>query len=376
MGRLRTGAVALAVVGLVAAGGAPASATHNSTPRHFGHGAAWHPTKFTPHHKPVAGATTVVASGLAGPLTFGVDGRQLYVGQAFAGIVSKLVPGDDPLVVGTAAAGADAAAVDVAPGVLTWGERVGGEGEPPSVSVLHRQTRDGVQDVDVLAYETSANPDKNTTYGFRDLSDACAAQVPAMFQSYQGAIDSHVYGSVNVGDTTYLADAGANAILKVDRKGTISTVAVLPGVPVKVSADQAAAFGLPACVAGHKYWFEPVPTDIEVAGGGSFYVTLLPGGPEDGSLGDQGRLVKVNRTGKVTTVATGLAGATGVAVAGDGSVFVAELNGNRVSSVDGRGRVRTLVELNQPAGVEWANGKLYVSTDVFGAGQVVSLKVR
>jgi len=84
----------------------------------------------------------------------------------------------------------------------------------------------------------------------------------------------------------------------------------------------------------------------------------------------------VNRTGKVTTVATGLAGATGVAVAGDGSVFVAELNGNRVSSVDGRGRVRTLVELNQPAGVEWANGKLYVSTDVFGAGQVVSLKVR
>ncbi|MBD8059295.1 ScyD/ScyE family protein [Cellulomonas sp. JH27-2] len=375
---LRAGVVALvAAAGLVAAGSAPASATqHADRGPHFGHGSVWskgwHPAK----HRPTAGTPTVVASDLAGPLTFAVGARSLYVGQAFAGIVTKHSKNADPVVVGAAVPGADAAAVDVAPGVLTWAER-GGDQESVTSSVLHRQTRDGVANIDLLAYETSNNPDQGNKYGLRGLDDACLAQVPAMFQPYTGLVDSHAYGSVNVGRTTYVADAGANAILKVDRTGKVSTVAVLKPVPVTITAEAAAAFGLPDCVVGHDYAFEPVPTDVEVGPGGALFVTLLPGGPEDGSLGALGKLVKVNpSSGKVTTIATGFAGATGLAVGRGGTVFVAELYGNQVSSVDCRGKVRVLTSLEQPAGLEWANGKLYASTGVFGAGQIVSMTVR
>ena len=55
----------------------------------------------------------------------------------------------------------------------------------------------------------------------------------------------------------------------------------------------AGQFGMPGCVVGHKFWFEPVPTDVEVHGG-MLYVTTLPGGPEDPSLGARGRVYTVD----------------------------------------------------------------------------------
>ncbi|WP_421734904.1 hypothetical protein [Cellulomonas sp.] len=78
----------------------------------------------------------------------------------------------------------------------------------------------------------------------------------------------------------------------------------------------------------------------------------------------------------MTLFATGFAGATNVAIGSGGTVFVAELYANQVSSVSRRGVVTPLVSLNQPAGLEWSHGKLYVSTDVFGDGKIVSLRVR
>ncbi|RHA37639.1 ScyD/ScyE family protein [Cellulomonas rhizosphaerae] len=383
--RLRTCAVsALAVAGLVIAG-APATARssdHHTSGlarvAHYGHGVSLpdhrHPVKS--HHAPRAGTPTTVATGLAGPLTFGVGAKSLYVGQAFAGIVSKIPKTGAPTVVGAATPGADAAGVEVSRGALTWTERAGEPGAPPTASLLHRQTRDGATTVDLLAYEQTANPDQKSTYGFRNLDAACAAQLDPMFQSYTGGVDSHAYGTLHAQGATYVADAGANAIFKVSAKGKVSTVAVLKAVPVVVPAAAAAALGLPACVAGKKYWFEPVPTDVEQGRDGWLYVSLLPGGPEDGSLGANGQVVKVNpRTGKVLTVAKGLAGATGLAVGPKGTVYVAQLNGNAVSWIDKRGTVRPLLTLTQPAGVEWAHGKLWVSTDVFGAGSIISVKV-
>jgi hypothetical protein len=387
--RVRTCAIAaLAVAGLVVAG-APATArsSDHRTPSHtssharvahYGHGVSLpdHRHPATSHHSPKAGTPTTVATGLIGPLTFGVGAKALYVGQAFAGIVSKIPKTGDPTVVGTAATGADAAGVEVSRGALTWTERSGDPGVPPTASLLHRQTRDGTTTVDLLAYEQTANPDQSNTYGFRNLDPACSGQLDPMFQSYPGAIDSHAYGTLHARGATYVADAGANAILKVSAKGKVSTVAVLKPVPVVVPADAAAALGLPDCVVGKKYWFEPVPTDVEQGRDGWLYVSLLPGGPEDGSLGANGQVVKVNpRTGKVVTVAKGLAGATGLAVGPKGTVYVAQLNGNAVSWIDKRGTVRPLLTLTQPAGVEWAHGKLWVSTDVFGAGSIVSVKV-
>jgi hypothetical protein len=387
--RLRTCAVAaLAVAGLVVAG-APATA-HSSGPAddpassryaaHYGHGLnlPGHRHGVKAKHTPRVGTPKTVASDLTTPLTFAVGARSLYVGQAFAGIVTKIPEWGGPAkVVGTAAPGADAVGVELSPGGLVWAERSGDDEGVVTASLLHRQSRHGKKTVDLLAYETAANPDKVNTYGFRDLDAACTAQVPEFVLPYTGMVDSHAYGTLASGRKTYVADAGANAILKVSKWGNVSTVAVLKPVPVRVSAAAAKALGLPDCVAGHTYWFEPVPTDVERGRDGWLYVTLLPGGPEDGSLGANGRVVKINpHTGKVVTVARGLSGPTGLAVGPKGTIYVAEMNSNEVSAINRHGHVRKLLTVTQPAGVEWAKGRLWYSSDVFGAGKVIAVKVR
>ena len=62
-----------------------------------------------------------------------------------------------------------------------------------------------------------------------------------------------------------VADAGANALLRVRNEGQHpARCAVLPPQPATITAEAAAALGLPDCVVGVTYAFEPVPTDVEV----------------------------------------------------------------------------------------------------------------
>jgi hypothetical protein len=386
-------AVAAVSAGLLVAGSVPASAhaaphTTSHAAFHPGHHAFdpgsfvtwWHP--FRSHHvkhahTPVAGTPVTVASGLLGPLTFDVARNgTLFVGQAFSGTLTKVDRhGTATDLVGPD--GTDLAAVSVDHGTVTWNERVGDEQSVTS-SVLQRRTPDGRvrQVADLLAYDAAHNPDGTTAYGFTNLPTGCT--VPPDFQS-TGGVDSHGYGSVTVGKVTYVADAGGNDVLRVDRRGHVSTVAVLPPKAITVTADIAAAFGLPGCVAGATYLLEAVPTDVEVGPDGWLYVSSLPGGPEDGSFGAVGSVYKVNpRTGQVKLLATGLAGATGLAVAPDGTVFAAELYAGDVVSISKRGVVSPFVTLPQPAGVEWHAGKVYVSTNVLSGpvGEVVAVPVR
>ncbi|MDD9205332.1 ScyD/ScyE family protein, partial [Georgenia sp. 10Sc9-8] len=214
------------------------------------------------------------------------------------------------------------------------------------------------------------------TYGVRGIDAECAAQLPPGVAPYRGHVDSHPYGSVTTRHGTYVADAGSNAVVKVDRRGKVRTVAVLPPTKVHITAEIATGFGLPACVVGKNILLESVPTDVEVGKRGELYVSTLPGGPE-GELGPLGAVYRLDpRTGAVKLVARGFTGATGLAVAPDGTIYVAELFGGQVSAISRRGKVTPLVDLPAPAGVEWAKGQLYVSTDVFGNGSIVSLKVR
>ena len=76
--------------------------------------------------------------------------------------------------------------------------------------------------------------------------------------------------------------------------GRIKTIAVLPPRPEVISQEQAESFGFPACTFGKTFNFEPVPTDVEVGRNGEPYVSSLPGGPEDASLGARGGVFRVN----------------------------------------------------------------------------------
>lgn len=229
---------------------------------------------------------------------------------------------------------------------------------------------------DLHAYETANNPDAVNRYGVEHpsqcVTDAFAAV--GMPASYTGGIDAHAYGVASRGREWLVADAGANAVLKVSNSGRISTLAVLPPQPVQITAEMAAAFGMPDCVIGVTYGFEPVPTGITVARGGQIYVTTLPGGPE---MGARGALWRIDaRTGAATEVADGLAGPTSIA-ASKGRVYVAEFFGGRISSVRG-GAVTKVADLPGALSVAAAaNGALWAGTmgneDPPAPGTVVSI---
>lgn len=384
--RLRTLGAAAATAGLLVAGSIPASAHGQDDWGRHGVddlSSSWHPGHG--HNKPpVLRSTTTVAEHLTGPLTFDVNPwGSLVVGQVspspdVPSLLSSVKPGQAPTTLVEEPLGTDLAAVSSLLGSTTFATRVG-DFESVSSSLLMRRSPNGTvtQVADLLAYEQANNPDAVNTYGFEGLTPECLAMVPPFLAPAPGGVDSHGYGSLMLPGITYVADAGGNDVLSVDRHGTVRTVAVLPPAAFVATAEAAAGIGLPDCVVGATVNLEPVATDVELGPDGWLYVTSLPGGPEDGSLGNLGSVYKVNpRTGAVKLLATGLAGATGVAVSPDGTVFVAELYANQVSTVSRNGTVTPLGAFTQPAGIEWQNGRLYISTNVFGDGSIVAAKVR
>jgi len=319
-----------------------------------------------------------LATGFAGPLSIAVGGDgNVYVGQSFSGVLTRVAP-DGTRTDLFSAPGAGIEGVSVRGGKVTFTETVFPEEGPSTSGLLKRRFAGGFVKTlaDLHAYEATSNPDQHQTYGFRFLSDDCAAQLPAEIgpAKYTGLVDSHPYGTAVLpnGDT-YVAEAGGNAILRVSDDGHISTVAVLPAIPFLVTAEAAGGLGLPECTIGKRYWYEPVPTDVEVGRDGSLYVTSLPGGPEDPSLGARGSVMRIDpQSGHVRTIAKGFLGATNVAVSFGGKVFVAELFGGQVSTVS-HGAAVPVAEIAEPAGLEWKQGKLFVSYDVFGAGAVATI---
>ena len=236
-------------------------------------------------------------------------------------------------------------------------------------------------------YEKSANPDGDVQYGIKNPTqcqiDAFKKLGPdAPPASYTGIKDSHPYSVVQWGDYWVVADAGGNDLLKVDNQGNISTLAVLPPQPVKITKAMAKANKLPSCVAGATYALEPVPTDVEVGPGGLLYVTTLPGGPEDPSLGARGSVYVVNGyNGKSVRIATGFAGATNLALAGR-TIYVTELFAGRISTVS-HGQPRPYLTLPGALSVEYSAGHLYAGTmaqmdektgKVTGKGRVVEIR--
>lgn len=238
---------------------------------------------------------------------------------------------------------------------------------------------------DLAALETDENADGEERYGFRDIPDSCAAQLPPEVPvSYTGEVDSHPYGIALSGRTIYVADAGANSVVSVDiRTGDTETVAVLPSQPYRITADAASTLKLPVCAVGLTYVFEPVPTDVAVGPDGWLYVSVLPGGPEDPAMGARGAVYRVNPdSGRVRLFADEVMSPTGLAVDDDGDVYVASLFGEGVLRLDGDDRQRTVLAGKLTADVALRGSTLYATTDALPAenqapnGKLVSLDRR
>lgn len=321
-------------------------------------------------------ASDPIAQGLVGPLQFAVaNNGDVYVAQSFIGVLTKIDKH------GTTDMLVPAEGIDVkGPGSISYTSSVGDEINGITAASVNRMNAAGMtrQLADTLRYEREKNPDQVISYGFQGLSSECAAQVPPEIGGfpYDGLVDSHPYSvAIGRGGDRFVADAGSNNVLAVNEQGRIRTVAVLPPTPFVITEGVAAGIGLPQCTVGHAYNFESVPTDVEVGPDGWLYVSSLPGGPEDGSLGALGSVYRINpMNGKMSKFASGLAGATNVAVAPDGRVFVAELYAGRVSKIV-NGAPVPLVSLPDPAAVEFANGKLFVSYDVFANGTIATLSM-
>lgn len=333
-------------------------------------------------------APTVLADGLFTPLHIGDGpGGSLLVTEQFAGRLiqidkngARTVLHENP---GWSVAGSDRDGDTI---YVAESQGAGGFDGMPLAGHIRVLNPDGSHPTvgDLAALETTENADGGITYGFENLPADCAALLPEHVRaSYTGAIDSHPYGITIRGSTIYVADAGANSVVAVDiRTGNTKTVAVLPPRPFHVTAEAAAASGLPACAVGHTYWFEAVPTDVEFGLDGWLYVTSLPGGPEDPALGARGAVLKVNpHDGHVKVFADEIMSPTGIDKDDEGNFYVASLFGEGVLKFSAHsGERRVVLSAMLTADVDMRGDTIYASVNALPveptappAGQVVTL---
>jgi hypothetical protein len=318
-----------------------------------------------PWPAPTAGAQEVLADGLVGPLSLSVGHRDtVYVSQNFAGTIDAVRRGDVRTQVTSPSPEVEVGSVSSQGRTLYYTTSAGAATPDFDAHLVVRNGRGEAKSLaDLGKHERDHNPDGALTYGFVGLADGC--EIPEGIQvGYPGGLDSHPYATALWHGKVFVADAGGNDILAVDRRGEVSTLAVLPPTPLEITAEVAAGVGLPECAAGSTYLLESVPTDVEVGADGWLYATSLPGGPEGPGL-PLGGVYKVHpKTGAVELVTRGFSGATDLAIGTKGEIYVTELFGGKVSVIPrGSTTPQTFVELPLPAAVEVKGRSLYVTTE-------------
>jgi len=334
---------------------------------------------------PTASPPVTIAEGLVTPLSLEVDRQRVsYVSQNFAGLLTR-VARDGTTSVLAEAPGQEITAVSSRDGYVYYAQIAM---DHTSGSMVRVPEGGGTPEpfADLYGYEAGENPDADAVYGFQGLTDECVAQFPPTtpmsgLPSESGIVDIHPYASLALNNAIFVADAGANTITRVDYDGDVSTVAVLPPqAPIQLTVEQLDAYGFPACAEGVDWITEPVPTDVEIGPDGWLYVTTLPGGPEGQSAGVRGSVYKVNqKTGEVKLVASGFGGATGLAVATDGTIFVNEIFGGP----DGSGQIsvlekgatepEALIAVPLPGAIEIRSNRLFVTWNVLSENPTLSL---
>lgn len=170
-----------------------------------------------------------------------------------------------------------------------WAEFTGPEAQPLMASVV-ALSEGGVEEVaNIWAFESRGNSD-----GF--------------------VKEAHPYGLAAGPDgMLYVADAGANNLVKVDPvSGEVTLVATFGGIPGP----------LPNPARGGAKESDPVPTGVAFGDDGTIYVSLLPGFPfTPGSA----KVVAVAEDGMVSDYATGLTMVTDLQMGPDGALYAVQL---------------------------------------------------
>ena len=310
---------------------------------------------------------TVLNSEVGAPFNLDVSHKGILVADGGPGLVSKLHRDGSLTTVVPDVTGASGVATSR--GILAYTSTTSDpDTNENTASSVEIQYRNGTHvHADTLAYEQANNPDAVNTYGIAHPT-ACqsALLAPIGGANYTGLIDSHAYSLASWGHKWLLADAGGNDLLAIDGRGNIRTVAVFPPQRIKITQAFLDENFPPdvdtSCLLGATYGFEPVPTDVEVGRDGFLYVTTLPGGAEDDTLGANGAVWRVNpRNGEVKKIASGFLGATNLALS-HGKIYVTELFAGRVSVVRGH-HPRPYVDLPGAVSIEAGpHGTLYAGT--------------
>jgi hypothetical protein len=325
-----------------------------------------------------AGDPEVIADNLTSPLSLAIaDDGTVYAAQNFAGLITK-VGETDPIYSDSDSGNREIGAFSVSGDTLTFGASIPGQDVKMYTYHWDGSAYQQTEIADLWAWEKAHNPDHVNTYGIMGLSKSCLKATPKDYRPYKGRKDSHAYASTTVDGITYVADAGANAIIAINGD-TVSTLAVLPPTKIKITKAARKELKAPKCALGKTFRAEPVPTDVEVGPDGNLYVSSLPGGPENPqAMGANGAIFQVMpQDGMVQRVGTGLVSPTGLAIAADGTAYVAQLFAGNVLEIPFGGTPSVFAEVAAPGDVDLANGSLYVTASGLspdgppGPGQVL-----
>jgi hypothetical protein len=201
--------------------------------------------------------------------------------------------------------------------------------------------------LDLSIYEATANPDG-------------------------GAIDTNPYGLLVRPDRGVFTDAGANALLRIDPNGTISTLAVFPDRMVPGSG-------------GTLVPMQAVPTSVTLAPDGNYYVGELTGFPFPVGAAQVYRVPP--QGGTPVVAATGFTNIIDVAVDANGVGYVIEHDADGLNGAVGPGQTGRLIRVTRdgtrtvlsntlirPGGVALGpDGAIYVSNRSIsvGSGEVI-----
>ncbi len=151
------------------------------------------------------------------------------------------------------------------------------------------------------------------------------------------APDSNPYAVVMDGDDFIVADAGANALLRVTMEGEISVIATF--APQMVAAPP--FLGLPE---GTQIPAESVPTHVAIGPDGNYYVSELTGFPfQVGSA----RIWKVTPDGDAEVIETGFTNIGAIAFDSEGNLLVLEILAGGLLAADPENPATTAGQLTR-----------------------------